>query len=91
VFIHCPIYFNLAYPTKREGLVSLIIGPPIGGLQQGAQVIDFPGVIEIVGDHNADDIAGGEPIAPIRQSLTFELGVIRKSADGGKPAAMPLR
>src|SRR5215207_1681592 len=43
-----------------------------------------------MGDQYADDHARGEVFAPIGETLTVELAVIRKRADGGKPAAMTL-
>jgi hypothetical protein len=32
-------------------------------------VIDLAGMVEVVGDHDTDDIAGGQTVTPICQSL----------------------
>lgn len=77
--------------NKRRKVASLIIGPAIGLLKQSTQVIDLASVIEIMGDHNADDIAGRESLSPIREPLPVQLAVILQRADGGEPAPVTFR
>src|SRR5215207_401502 len=76
---------------KRDHCVALpVIGPTIGALDQCTQVIDFAGMIEIMTDHNADDIAGRQSFSPIGEAVALQLGVVRKGTDGIKPTAMTL-
>ena len=53
-------------------------------------MIDFPGVIEVVSDHNADDVAGGQSISPIREALAIQLGIIAQSTNRIQPTLMSL-
>jgi hypothetical protein len=69
----------------------LLVGPAIRSLEQGAQVIDLPGMIEIMADHDADDGLRGQALSPVRESLAIQFGILGKRADRGKPAVMSLR
>lgn len=69
----------------------LIIRPSVCGLKQGAQVVDLARMIQIMGDHDADDDARRETFAPIGQTLAVQFRVVGQRADGGKPAAVSLR
>ena len=50
---------------------GLFVGPAIGSMQQCADVIDFTRMIQIMGDHDADDHAGWQAVAPIGEALTL--------------------
>ena len=57
-------------------------------MEQGAEMVDFAGVVEVVGDHDPDDGAGGHAVAPVGEAVAVQLGVVGQGADGGEPAAV---
>lgn len=48
----------------------LLVFPPICPVEQGAEVIDLAGVVEIVGDHDADNGARRQA-RPLRRVLAL--------------------
>jgi hypothetical protein len=52
---------------------------------------DFPGMVEVMGDQDADDIAGWESLSPIREPFTVQLVIVCKGANGVEPASMTFR
>ena len=63
--------------TQRKAKsCSFIIGPALRLLKQGAQVIDLPGMVEIMGDHDVDLGAGRQAVAPIGEALAIQFGII---------------
>ena len=69
----------------------LLVGPAVCSLKQGAQVIDLPCMIEIMGDHNAYDIPWGQSFAPVREPLAIQFAIVRKRANGSKPSSVSVR
>ena len=56
--------------TRESG--GRFVGPAIGSLQLGADVIDLTCVIEIVGDHNANDHARRQTITPVSEAFALQ-------------------
>jgi len=48
-------------------------------------VIDLTRVIEVVTDHDADDVAGWQAVTPIGESVTVRLRIVREGANGSEP------
>ena len=71
------------FVKKGERLRVLVVGPAVCRLKQSAQVIDLSGMIEVVGDQDADDVARGKSFSPIGESVFFQFRVVGQSADGG--------
>ena len=53
----------------------------VSALQQGADMIDFTGMIEIMSDHDLDDLARRQLVASIRETLTVQLCIVGKIAN----------
>lgn len=54
-------------------------------------MVDFAGVVEVVGDQDADEGARGQALAPVSEALAFQLGVVLEGANGRQPPAVSLR
>ena len=54
-------------------------------------MVNFAGVIEIVSDHNSDDPARRQLVAPVGKTLAVELGIIGEIANRIQPAVMAIR
>ena len=71
------------------------VRPTIGPLQQCPGVVDLASVVKVVPDHDADDVAGRETVAPVGEALVVEFSVLVQRADGCEPAlvtfAQPLQ
>lgn len=73
----------------RVGVASaLFVWPAVGPTQQSAQVIDFACMIKVVGNHDTDDDASGQAIAPVGETIAVQFSIVGQGADGGQPAAM---
>jgi hypothetical protein len=55
-------------------------------VQQGAQVVDLAGMVNIMSDYDANEDTGWQVLAPVGEAVTIELGVVRQGANGGQPA-----
>ena len=58
----------------------------ISALDQCSQVIDLAGMIEIMGDHDPDNVAGRQAFAPIGKALTVQFGLRVVDATGDIPS-----
>jgi hypothetical protein len=72
-------------------VASLIVRPTISSLENGTNVIDFTSMVEIMGNHDADDDTRWQTITPICESLAIQFSIVRERADRGQPALMALR
>jgi hypothetical protein len=83
-------YVNDAYEPKGERLRCSVVWPAVCGLKQSTQMINLTGMVEVVSDHDADDVTSGESLSPIREAVFIQLGVVAQGADGREPALMSL-
>lgn len=58
-------------PASRQPLS--LVGPSICALQVSPKVIDLPGVIEIMADHDSNEGPGRKELAPIGWSWAIKL------------------
>ena len=71
--------------TRFDGRTSspsaeaeLLEAPSIVAVEQASEMVDFAGVVGIVGDHRCDDPAGRALLAPVRQAWPVELAIVRE-------------
>lgn len=54
-------------------------------------MVDFSGVVEIVGDHDANNSASGQTLTPVCETVAVQFRIVPERTDGGEPTPMTFR
>src|SRR5215216_581880 len=66
----------------------LFVRPAICSLQQRPNMVNLSCVIKIMRNHNSNNIARGQPFAPIGEAVLRQFCIVGKRLNGVQPALM---
>src|SRR4030042_3791562 len=71
--------FSASLSYYNDGFSVRLVGPAVVALPEGAYVVDFAGVVQIVLDHDADDPPRLFHLTPVRLTRLQQFAVVEPS------------